>query len=178
MKGNERFYRNLSNDLRSVSPEVAEQMSQTAIHHFKRRSAIEAKLPRGKVIEKPAMPHILAELGFPQLYSAYRGMSQVIHAEPDSTGLVHEVRYEPKDPSTTDIVEAGSTMHYFGYFTDESSWAVPIKMAVWGLSVSVPRLLSRIEALDRSPDLLLEKQETLHRKLEVLELTRKNKSAD
>jgi hypothetical protein len=179
LKGNERFYRNLSNDLRSVSPEVAEQINQTAIRHFKWRSAIEARLPSRNLIEKPAMPHILAELGFLQLYSAYRVMSQVIHAEPDSTTLAHKVKYEPKDPDTTeDIFEAVSQMHYFGYFTDESSWVVPIRMAVWGLMAATPRLLSRIEAVDRNPDLLFEKQEILHRKLEVLESAREVKSFD
>jgi hypothetical protein len=106
-------------------------------------------------------------------------MSQVIHAEPDSTTLVHKVKYEPKDPDTTeDIFEAVSQMHYFGYFTDESSWVVPIRMAVWGLMAATPRLLSRIEAVDRNPDLLFEKQEILHRKLEVLESAREVKSFD
>jgi hypothetical protein len=176
LKANERFYAKLSSDLSSISPEVAEAMSRTAIHHSKWRSAIEAKLPHGKLTERPAIPEILMELGFPQLYIAYRGMSQVIHAEPDSTALVHKVKYEPKNPSTTEsIFEAANQTHYFGYFTDESSWVIPIKMAAWGLMSALPRLLSRIEALDRNPDFLFEKQELLHRKLEVLESAGKNK---
>jgi hypothetical protein len=179
VKANERFYGKLSNDLSPVSPKVAEAMSQTAIHQSKWRSAIEARLPRGKLTERPAMPDILAELGFPQLYVAYRAISQVIHAEPDSTMLVHKVKYEPKDPSRTEgIFEAASQMHYFGHFVDESDWVIPIRMAVWGLMAALPRLLSRIEALDGNPDLLFEKQELLHRKLDALELAGKNKSSD
>jgi hypothetical protein len=109
---------------------------------------------------------------------AYRGISQVIHAEPDSTALVHKVEYEPKDPSTTDDIFEAVGTHYFGYFTDESSWETPIKMAVWGLMAALPRLLARIEALDRNPDLLFEKQEILHSKLEALKLAGKNESSD
>jgi hypothetical protein len=111
-KSNERFYTNISNDLRSLSPEVAESFKQTATQYSKWRTGIEARLPGGKVTEKPAIPNILKELGFLHLYGTYRALSQVTHAEPDATRLVHKVEYIPKDPSSKEVIfDAVSQTH-------------------------------------------------------------------
>jgi hypothetical protein len=168
-KSNERFYTNLSNDLHSTSEEIAASLKRTALHHSRWRTAIEAKLPRGKVVEKPSMPKILKELGFLNLYMTYRVLSQVLHAEPDALRLVHKAEYIPKDGSTTDeIFEQSGQEHFWGCFSDESDWDIPIRMATWGLMVSLPALLSRIEAFSSDADSLFEKQGALHQALDRL----------
>lgn len=171
-KANERFYTTLSNDLSPVSPELAEAMRQTAIHHSNWRRTLEAKLPRGEVTEKPAMPIILKELGFLQLYPAYREISQVVHGEPQATSLVHKVEYTAKDSSSTDaIFEAVGQRHFWGSFASESDWALAIRMASWSLMISLPKLLSRIKAFDCDSDPLFQQQAALHQALERLTTT-------
>src|SRR5262249_5419929 len=136
-KSNERFYANISNDLRPLSPELADSFKKTSTHYSKWRTSIEAKLPGGKVIEKPAIPNILRELDFLSLYATYRGLSQVTHAEPGAMGLVHKVEYVPRNQSTKELIfEAVGQTHFWGSFIDESHWAIPIHMAAWGLMVS------------------------------------------
>jgi hypothetical protein len=175
-KANERFHRKIADNLGLISPQLAEPLKQAAEHHSKWRTSIAARLPHGKVTEKPSMPNILKELDFLHLYLCYRGLSQVVHAEPDATRLVHKVEHVPEDQSKNEaIFESIGQTQFWGCFIDESDWEIPIRMAAWGLMVSVPRLLVRIGASDPDVGPLFEKQLVLHAALE--RMTKSTRSA-
>ena len=168
-EANERFYTNLSRDLTTISDDLAAAMQRTATHYCDWRTQIEARLPRGRAAKKPSLPVILKELGFSKLYMAYRGISQVVHAEPDAIQLVHKVEYVRKDPSSADdIFDSAGQTNCFGLFVNESSWDIAIRMASWGLMASLPKLLLRTDGMDASMNLLFENQRALHTALEKL----------
>jgi hypothetical protein len=145
LKANERFYSKLAVDLVPISSELVEAMKNTAAHYLKWMSAIEAKLPHGKIIEKPALANILTELGSSHLYMTYRGVSQIVHGEPDGTRTVYRVDYVFKDPKAKDeIAETVGQRSSWGFFTTESEWDILLKMATWGVMASLSRLVSRV----------------------------------
>jgi hypothetical protein len=171
-KSHERFYRKLAADFNPFAPEIAAELQRTADHHAAWKSAIENKLPStAKVVVKPALPEILRELGFLKLYVAYRGISQVVHAEPESIDLIRRVEYIPADPDEAgDIFRTAGQLTRFGNFVNDKMWAVLIRMSTWGIMISLPRLLTRVEA-NCETDSLFSIQRELYVQLDRLEGT-------
>jgi hypothetical protein len=176
-RSHERFYENLAKDLVRIGSSNSEVMWQAAHHYRDWRAAIEQVMPRHvKHVLKPTMPEILKELGYSNLYLAYRSTSQVVHAEPDALDLVRQIDYIKDNPNdTSPIFKSSEQVTRWGSFIDDKLWVVLLRMNAWGLIISLTSVLDRIK-LSWNPQAIYDAETLLFSELNQLETRPKPKS--